>query len=41
MSKKINLRPKPTTPKIVSPTVNIGLGRTTVKPTNLKPPKTK
>lgn len=31
-----NQKPKPTTPS-----GKVGLGRTTIKPTNLKPPKTK
>ena len=33
--------PKPVPPKTTTKNESIGLGRTTVKPTNLKPPKTK
>lgn len=41
MTKKIQIVQKETTIKNVDPSVKIGLGRATVKPTNLKPPKAK
>lgn len=41
MAKNIQIVKKEATIKVIDPIVKIGLGRTTVKPTNLKPPKTK
>lgn len=41
MSKKINLKPKSNNPPIITPSENIGAGRKTLPPTNLKPPTPK
>lgn len=41
MSKNNSSKPDKPAPKIVTPKQNIGLGRASVKPTNVIPPKKK